>query len=373
MQPLLVRPVDDGGAQEGADFELVAGERRWRAAQRVGLHEVPVLVRGFGDSEVIEIALVENLQREDLSALEEAEAYSRLMREFGRSQASLAEAVGKSRSHVANTVRLLSLPPPVRKSLEEGALSAGHARALLAAPDPVALAEEVVRRGLNVRATENLVRRRARTARAAAATAARRRHARARTRSVDRARPARHAGPEIARRQPDAALYEPRPARPGSGAAAAAVRIKSGALEAQPAPDASRHGGRFISAAWRWRSDFCGSRLPLHTGAQRRRSSLAKKAELELEPQSAELVSRAVVNRDREPGLLLDQFPRPIERLVFGAEALRADPIVQMRIAARHSRRIPVANTISHRLTPFLPWWQAAQPASRQLAARLAV
>src|SRR4051812_1351893 len=86
---------------------------------------------------------------------------------------------------------------------------------------------------------------------------------------------------------------------------------------------------------------------------QRRRSSLAKKAELELEPQSAELVSRAVVNRDREPGLLLDQFPRPIERIVFGAEALRADPIVQMRIAARHSRRIPVANTISHRLTPF--------------------
>ena len=113
----------------------------------------------FGDSEVIEIALVENLQREDLSALEEAEAYSRLMREFGRSQASLAEAVGKSRSHVANTVRLLSLPAPVRRSLEEGALSAGHARALLGAPDPAALAEEVVRRGLNVRATEKLVRR----------------------------------------------------------------------------------------------------------------------------------------------------------------------------------------------------------------------
>ena len=146
--------------RKAAEYELVAGERRWRAAQRVGLHEVPVLVRGFSDSEVIEIALVENLQREDLSALEEAEAYSRLMREFGRSQASLAEAVGKSRSHVANTVRLLSLPPPVRKSLEEGALSAGHARALLAAPDPAALAEEVVRRGLNVRATEKLVRRR---------------------------------------------------------------------------------------------------------------------------------------------------------------------------------------------------------------------
>src|SRR5579864_1163380 len=149
VQPLLVRPVAD----EAADFELVAGERRWRAAQRVGLHEVPVVIRTLGDADVIEIALVENLQREDLSAIEEAEAYSRLMREFGRSQASLAEAVGKSRSHVANTLRLLGLPAPVRHSLEDGDLSAGHARALLAAPDPVALAVEVTRRGLNVRAT----------------------------------------------------------------------------------------------------------------------------------------------------------------------------------------------------------------------------
>jgi ParB family transcriptional regulator, chromosome partitioning protein len=157
VQPLLVRPVADAVA----DFELVAGERRWRAAQRVGLHEVPVVIRALGDSEVIEIALVENLQREDLSPLEEAEAYSRLTREFGRSQASLAEAVGKSRSHVANTVRLLSLPPPVLRNLSDGALSAGHARALLAAPDPVAVADEVIRRGLNVRATEELVRRRA--------------------------------------------------------------------------------------------------------------------------------------------------------------------------------------------------------------------
>jgi ParB family chromosome partitioning protein len=160
VQPLLVRPLADAPG-DGADFELVAGERRWRAAQRVGLHEVPVIVRPFGDSEVIEIALVENLQREDLSPLEEAEAYSRLAREFGRSQASLAEAVGKSRSHIANTMRLLALPAPVRQSLEAGALSAGHARALLAAPDPAVLAEEIVRRGLNVRATEDLVRRRA--------------------------------------------------------------------------------------------------------------------------------------------------------------------------------------------------------------------
>jgi ParB family transcriptional regulator, chromosome partitioning protein len=157
LQPLLVRPLTG----EEADFELVAGERRWRAAQRLGLHEVPVIIRSITDSEALEIALVENLQRENLSPLEEAEAYSRLMEEFGRSQASLAEAVGKSRSHVANTVRLLSLPAPVRRRLDEGELSAGHARALLAAGDPAALAEEVVRRGLNVRATERLVQRRA--------------------------------------------------------------------------------------------------------------------------------------------------------------------------------------------------------------------
>ena len=157
LQPLLVRTL----AAEEADFELVAGERRWRAAQRVGLHEVPVIIRRITDSEALEIALVENLQREDLSPLEEAKAYSRLMGEFGRTQASLAEAVGKSRSHVANTMRLLSLPAPVRRQLDAGELSAGHARALLAAADPVALAVEVVRRGLNVRATERLVQRRA--------------------------------------------------------------------------------------------------------------------------------------------------------------------------------------------------------------------
>ena len=119
------------------------------------------MIRPFGDSEVLEIALVENLQREDLTPLEEAEAYNRLMREFGRNQAELAETIGKSRSHVANTLRLLGLPPAVKHQLEEGALTAGHARALLAAPDPAALAGEVVRRGLNVRATELLVRRRA--------------------------------------------------------------------------------------------------------------------------------------------------------------------------------------------------------------------
>src|SRR6201993_4745843 len=163
LQPLLVRPL----AGEEADFELVAGERRWRAAQRLGLHEVPVIVRPIADSEALEIALVENLQREDLSPLDEAEAYSRLMDEFGRTQASLAEAVGKSRSHVANMVRLLSLPGSVRRRLEDGELTPRQARALLGAADPATLAEEVVRRGLNVRATERLVQRRAEAPRSA--------------------------------------------------------------------------------------------------------------------------------------------------------------------------------------------------------------
>jgi len=157
LQPLLVRSLI---AQE-TEFELIAGERRWRAAQRVGLHAVPIIIRQISDSEALEIALIENLQREDLSPLEEAEAYRQLIDKFGRTQASLAEALGKSRSHIANMVRLLSLPAPVRHRLDEGELSAGHGRALLAAADPVALAAEVVRRGLNVRATERLVQRRA--------------------------------------------------------------------------------------------------------------------------------------------------------------------------------------------------------------------
>lgn len=156
LQPLLVRP----SAEAGSEYELVAGERRWRAAQRAGLHEVPVTVREIADVEALEIALVENLQRENLTPLDEAEAYSRLTRDFGRNQGTIAEAVGKSRSHVANMMRLLALPAPVRRQLEDGALTAGHARALLAADDPTGLAGEVVRRGLNVRATELLVRRR---------------------------------------------------------------------------------------------------------------------------------------------------------------------------------------------------------------------
>lgn len=157
LQPLLVRPLEG----EEAAYELVAGERRWRAAQRAGLHQVPVLVRPMSNVEALEIALIENLQREDLTALEEADAYRRLTGEFGRTQSAVAAALGKSRSHVANTLRLLSLPESVRRRLEEGALSAGHARALLGAEDPAALAGEVIRRGLNVRVTEQLVKRRA--------------------------------------------------------------------------------------------------------------------------------------------------------------------------------------------------------------------
>jgi ParB family transcriptional regulator, chromosome partitioning protein len=168
LQPLLVRPIE--GAE--AAFELIAGERRWRAAQRAGLHRVPVLVRALADREVLEIALIENLQREDLTVLEEANAYRRLIDEFGRTQGAIAEALGKSRSHVANMLRLLGLPELVRRRLEEGALTAGHARALLTAEDPATLAAEIIRRGLNVRVTEQLVKRRS-TARRASRVQAR--------------------------------------------------------------------------------------------------------------------------------------------------------------------------------------------------------
>ncbi len=159
LQPILVRPARGPGAA----YEIVAGERRWRAAQRAGLDEVPVVVREIDDRGALELALVENLQREDLDPLEEAEAYARLMREFGRGQEEVARAVGRSRSHVANTLRLLQLPETVRAMVKRGELTAGHARAVLAAADPVALAREVIARGLSVRETEALVRRRRET------------------------------------------------------------------------------------------------------------------------------------------------------------------------------------------------------------------
>ena len=154
LQPLLVRRLAD----DPAAFEIVAGERRWRAAQRAGLHEVPVLVRELADNEALEVALVENLQRQDLSPLEEAEGFRRLMEEFGHTQEALAKVLGKSRSHVANCLRLLTLPDSVKTLVDGGELTAGHARALITAADPAALAAEVVARGLTVRATEELAR-----------------------------------------------------------------------------------------------------------------------------------------------------------------------------------------------------------------------
>jgi ParB family chromosome partitioning protein len=152
LQPILVRPKP--GAK--GKYQIIGGERRWRAAQLVPLHDVPVVIRDLDDRTALAAALVENLQREDLNALEEAEGYQRLTREFGLTQEALGKAVGKSRSHVANTLRLLALPARIKELLGAGSLSAGHARALLTSPDPVKLAEQVVARGLNVRQTEAL-------------------------------------------------------------------------------------------------------------------------------------------------------------------------------------------------------------------------
>jgi len=169
MQPLIVRPVDD-------HYEIVAGERRWRAAQRAGQHQVPVIVRHVSAGEALELALIENVQREGLNPVEEAAGYQRLMAEFGHRQEDLAKLIGKSRSHVANTLRLLNLPPTIRASVADGSLSAGHARALIGAPEADALADEVIRKGLSVRATEALVakaaQRRDRATRGTADTAA---------------------------------------------------------------------------------------------------------------------------------------------------------------------------------------------------------
>jgi ParB family chromosome partitioning protein len=152
LQPILARPKPgDAGA-----YQIVGGERRWRAAQLAKLHEVPVIVRDLGDREAMAAGLVENLQRQDLNALEEAEGYRRLIDEFGLTQDGLGQAVGKSRSHVANTLRLLGLPDEVREHLRRGNLSAGHARALIGTADPARLAFQVMAKGLNVRQTEAL-------------------------------------------------------------------------------------------------------------------------------------------------------------------------------------------------------------------------
>jgi len=154
LQPLIVRPVPDSTEV----YEIVAGERRWRAAQRAGLHEAPVIVRDFDDTEVLEIGIIENIQREGLNPIEEAAAYRQLIDRFGHTQDKVAEALGKSRSHVANCLRLLNLPDPVQAMVTEGRLSSGHARALITATDPLALARKVVSRGLSVRQTEALAR-----------------------------------------------------------------------------------------------------------------------------------------------------------------------------------------------------------------------
>ncbi|MDX2483497.1 MAG: ParB/RepB/Spo0J family partition protein [Pseudodonghicola sp.] len=151
LQPLIVRPDANGG------YEIVAGERRWRAAQQAQLHLVPVLIRDLDDTEVLEIAIIENIQRADLNAVEEASGYRQLMDKFGHTQEKLAEALGKSRSHIANLLRLLSLPEDVQSLVKNGDLSAGHARALITLDNPSELAKTVVRDGLSVRATEALV------------------------------------------------------------------------------------------------------------------------------------------------------------------------------------------------------------------------
>lgn len=154
LQPLIVRPRP----ADPARFEIVAGERRWRASQRAGLHDVPVIVRDFDDTEVLEIGIIENIQREGLNPIEEAAAYRQLIDRFGHTQDKVAEALGKSRSHVANALRLLNLPDPVQGMVVDGRLSSGHARALITAADPVALARKVLSKGLNVRQTEALAR-----------------------------------------------------------------------------------------------------------------------------------------------------------------------------------------------------------------------
>lgn len=152
IQPILVRPIEG----ESEQYEIVAGERRWRAAQKAQLHDVPIVVRALTDSQALEVALVENVQREDLSSIEEATGYQRLIDDFGHTQADIAAGVGKSRSHVANTLRLLGLPESVQRMLAEGKLSAGHARALITADDPEFLARQIVSEGLSVRQAETL-------------------------------------------------------------------------------------------------------------------------------------------------------------------------------------------------------------------------
>jgi ParB family chromosome partitioning protein len=155
LQPLIVRK----NPRKPSVYEIVAGERRWRAAQLAQLHELPVIVRDYSDEEVLEIAIIENVQRADLNPIEEAAGYRQLMDRFGHTQEKLAEALGKSRSHIANLLRLLQLPPSVQELVRNGSLTMGHARALITAENPVELATEIVRKGLSVRQAEKLAKR----------------------------------------------------------------------------------------------------------------------------------------------------------------------------------------------------------------------
>ncbi|SNT74990.1 ParB/RepB/Spo0J family partition protein [Paracoccus seriniphilus] len=157
LQPLIVRPHP----QDDGIFQIVAGERRWRAAQMAQLHELPVIIRDLSDTEVLEVAIIENIQRADLNAIEEATSFRQLMDRFGHTQERLAEALNKSRSHIANLLRLLNLPDQVQDFVKEGRLSAGHARALITAPNANQLARKIMEKGLSVRETEELVRKQA--------------------------------------------------------------------------------------------------------------------------------------------------------------------------------------------------------------------
>lgn len=153
IQPLIVRAIPD----RAGHYQIVAGERRWRASQKAQLHELPVLVREFSDTEVLEVAIIENIQRADLNAIEEAQGFRQLMDRFGHTQEKLAEALGKSRSHIANILRLLTLPDEVLDHVREGRLSAGHARALIGSDDAAALARQIIAKKMSVRQAEQLV------------------------------------------------------------------------------------------------------------------------------------------------------------------------------------------------------------------------
>lgn len=152
IQPLIVRP----DPKNDGTYEIVAGERRWRASQMAKLHEIPVIIRTYSDTEALEVAIIENIQRADLNAIEEAAGYRDLMKRFGHTQEKVSEALGKSRSHIANHLRLLNLPDDVQEFVRNGELTAGHARTLITADNPLSLAKQIISKGLSVRAAERL-------------------------------------------------------------------------------------------------------------------------------------------------------------------------------------------------------------------------